>query len=202
MSHPSPKWENIEFVPANWSHYGGDIESFLNISDESGENSSLPNNTFLLRNVRQYYDFEPPILIVSLLPFSISIVLQAFAINYEKTEMDPMKRGFTNQVRMLITSQNCKLKYFGTIKNQTSRFPHIGSWFVLFTVLTQHVMAAICFRILISNYAFKLAFIVLLIRTVSPSHLCRLPIYVVFLVCVGHIVWVTLCGSVYVYHIL
>ena len=102
MSHPSPKWENIEFVPANWSHYGGDIESFLNISDESGENSSLPNNTFLLRNVRQYYDFEPPILIVSLLPFSISIVLQAFAINYEKTEMDPMKRGFTNQVRISI----------------------------------------------------------------------------------------------------
>ena len=86
------QWVNITFVP----EYGENIESFLNKSDELEF-----NDTFLLRSVRQYYDFDPSILIFSLFPFSLSIVLQVFAIKYEKTEMDPMKRGFTNQVKKL-----------------------------------------------------------------------------------------------------
>ena len=90
----STQWSNIEFYPANGSEYDENIHTFLNISDEK----KSVNETYLLRNVMQHYDFEPAILIVSLCPLSISIVLQALAIKYERTEMDPMKRGFTNQV--------------------------------------------------------------------------------------------------------
>ena len=77
---------------------------------------------------------------------------------------------------------------------KTSRFPYIGSWCILLTVLAQNVMVAICFQSLFSNYVFKFAFIVLLFKFGSPSHLGHLLTWVAFLVCVGHIVWVILCG--------
>ena len=68
---------------------------------------------------------------------------------------------------------------------QTSRFPYIGSWCVLSTVLTQFVMAAVCFQKLSSNFAFIPMFITL----------GRLIVWVILCGshCVGHIVWVTFC---------
>ena len=38
---------------------------------------------------------------------------------------------------------------------QTSRFPYIGSWSAFFAVLTQYVMAAVCFQNSSSNYVFN-----------------------------------------------
>ena len=55
------------------------------------------------------------------------------------------------------------------ITRKTSRFPYIGSWCVLFPVLTQHVMAAVCFQTVFSNYVIKLAFIVLFIITFTSE---------------------------------
>ena len=43
-----------------------------------------------------------------------------------------------------------KFKFSFGVKIQTSRFPYIGSWCVLFAVLAQYVMAA-------ALYAFKLS---------------------------------------------
>ena len=61
---------------------------------------------------------------------------------------------------------------------KTIRFPFIGSWCVWFPVVTQYVMAAVCFHILSTNFAFKYAFIIIsmFIMTGSPPHLGRLPI--------------------------
>ena len=58
-----------------------------------------------------------------------------------------------------------------------------GSWCVLFSVLTQLVMAAVCFQALSSKCAFM--------------SLCRLPIWVTFPSgSPSHLcVWATLCGS-------
>ena len=61
------------------------------------------------------------------------------------------------------------------------------------------MIAAVCFQTLFSNYVFKFAFIVLLIKTGSPSYLGRLP-SLCGSQCVGHNVWVTMCGSQCVGH--
>ena len=81
------------------------------------------------------------------------------------------------------------------IISRTSRSPYIGSWCVLFAVLTQNVMAAVRFQTLVSNYVFKLFFIALLIITGSPSS-------AKWVTCMGHIVCVTFCVSHYLCHIL
>ena len=65
----------------------------------------------------------------------------------------------------------------------------MGSLCALFTVVSQNVMAAVCFHALFSNTAFKYA-------SVALGRLPRLPS------CVGQIVWVTFCGSLYVCHIM
>ena len=75
---------------------------------------------------------------------------------------------------------------------KTSRFPYIGSWCVLYAVVSQNVNAAVCFQSLSTNHAFKHAFIAMIIMTGSPSHLGRLPISVIS---VSHIVQVKLCWS-------
>ena len=74
------------------------------------------------------------------------------------------------------------------LRIQTSRFPYIGSSCVLLAVVTQSLMAAVCFQTLLTNCATMYAFIVLFSL---PSHLGRLPIWVAFSSgshCVGHIV--------------
>ena len=88
---------------------------------------------------------------------------------------------------------------------KTSRFPYIGSLCVLFPVLTQFVMAAICFQTLSFISDFKYAFIAVFIMTCSPPSPPYLG-HIVWVIlcgshCVGHIVWVTLCGPYCVGHI-
>ena len=92
---------------------------------------------------------------------------------------------------------------------KTSRFPYIGSWCVLRTVVTQYVMAAVCFQ---SMFSIFLAFNFLWFPcwatspSVSPPYLCHLYPYlcVTFSVShfVCHILCVTFCVSHFVCHIL
>ena len=106
------------------------------------------------------------------------------------------------ELKRLTLQLNRKAPYI----KETSRFPYIVSWCVLCTVVTQYVMAAVCFHSLSSCYVIKFAFIALFIITVSPFHLGRLPIWVTFRLCgsncVCHIMCVTLCVSHCVFHIL
>ena len=42
----------------------------------------------------------------------------------------------------------CNPRYF----SKTSRFPYIGSWCILSTVVTQYVMAAVCFQSMFNHF--------------------------------------------------
>ena len=71
-------------------------------------------------------------------------------------------------------------------------------------MVSQNVMAAVCFQALSSNNAFRHAFIDTFIMTASPPYLGRLPIWVTVCVshCECHILCVTLCASHFVCHIM
>ena len=73
--------------------------------------------------------------------------------------------------------------------SKTSRSPYIGSWCVLFPVMIQFVMAALCFQTLSFNYGFKYAFVAW-----SPPYLDRLPVWVTLC---GFIVWVHCVGHIF-----
>ena len=76
-----------------------------------------------------------------------------------------------------------------------------------FAMLTHNVMAAMCFQTPPTNYKLNPVFIVCLPNWItfpfgSPSYLGRIAILVTFLsLSLGHILWVTLCGSNCVSHI-
>ena len=74
---------------------------------------------------------------------------------------------------------------------KTSRFPYIGSWCVLITVVTQYVMAAVCFQSMFFDFlGFQLFMF---------SQLCHLPICVAFS-SVSHYVCSILCVTICVSH--
>ena len=52
--------------------------------------------------VNDYSQIKPVALAIGILLLTFAMVLKSFFIVYEKFEMDPMKRGFTNQ---MITNQ-------------------------------------------------------------------------------------------------
>ena len=95
-------WLESEFQPTNLSEYHGDPDQFLNISkaSEATENENEVTNSTYLTDIEEFKTIEPEILFIGLIILSISIVLQAFAIKYERFGLDPMKRGFTNQVSL------------------------------------------------------------------------------------------------------
>ena len=87
---------DFELSPTNES----DFQSFfkdLNISERETDNKNETND-----NVNDFSQIDPPVLVVAIFLLIFVMILKAFFIVYEKFEMDPMKRGFTNQ---MLTSQ-------------------------------------------------------------------------------------------------
>ena len=95
---------------------------------------------------------------------------------------------------------------------KTSRFPYIGSWCVLSTVVTQYVMAAVCFQTMFVPFlGFQLStfsqlghlpICVICVASISVSSVSNMCVICIaslsFSYYVCHIMCVTLCVSHYV----
>ena len=90
-------WFDSEFQPTNLSEYQDDPNHFLNISEAAESDDEVRNSTYS-SDIEEFKTIHPKILLIGLLILVLSIVLQAFSIKYERFGLDPMKRGFTNQV--------------------------------------------------------------------------------------------------------
>ena len=90
------KWIIVETMSANLSWLSVDIEDFLNITDDKKVTEN--DTSWPIQNIQTFEDLNSPIMIFAFFPLVLSIFLQFFAIKYERTEMDPMKRGLKNQV--------------------------------------------------------------------------------------------------------
>ena len=85
---------------------------------------------------------------------------------------------------------------YGSTTTKTSRFPYIGSWCVLRTVVTQYVMASVCFQTIFWAFNFLWFPSWVTSLSVSPSHLCYNMCVTLRFVC--HTICVTLYVSHYV----
>ena len=89
------KWVPFEFVP--------EADNIENVQDWLNFSEMNPGSETSTITLQQYENLGWPIHVIGLILFIISIVLQFFAIKYEKFEMDPLKRDFTNQVNFSFT---------------------------------------------------------------------------------------------------
>ena len=77
--------EKLDFVPIdNWTEYNGAEKSL--------------NSSSVIQLIQDFHGVPSGLLITGIPLHILGIIQQVFIVIYERYEMDPMKRGLTNQV--------------------------------------------------------------------------------------------------------